>query len=203
MKHEQKGASPCDVERQRFRDRLHRQAKPKQKTHQGRSVPELLSHLRVLSDGSGSELRGNTFSVEIPLSPQSPVLGTSSLPPFHPKQPSPNARPLFAKRTSLTAHLTRGGVGNPNYKKYRFLSLSISKFFPSLAFSVQPSLPSPTPLCAELRDLCDPLVFLRVLMHNASNCISGVSAFLCTYMHLTSSNRKTHRNTSIRLSFWD
>ena len=33
MKHKQKSASPCDLERQRFRDRLHRQAKPISHNH--------------------------------------------------------------------------------------------------------------------------------------------------------------------------
>ena len=39
---------------------------------------------------------------------------------FHLFSPSPNARPLFAKRTSLTGHLTRGGVGNSTWSSVQF-----------------------------------------------------------------------------------
>jgi hypothetical protein len=39
MKHNQRSASPCDLERQRFRDRLHRQAKQRSNSNHGRTVP--------------------------------------------------------------------------------------------------------------------------------------------------------------------
>src|SRR5436190_10472639 len=48
MKHQNKSASPCDLERQRFRDRLHRQAKQRTNPNHGRRVPIFLVPLRDL-----------------------------------------------------------------------------------------------------------------------------------------------------------
>jgi DNA-3-methyladenine glycosylase II len=104
MKHKTKSASPCDLERQHFRDRLHRQAKPKRSgdsayslnglrpkriTH-GRSVPIFLVSLRDLFRRSGSELGDQKTPVipQIPHfrsnpSPRSADSPVRRLSPFH------------------------------------------------------------------------------------------------------------------------
>src|SRR5436190_21674165 len=69
MKHTNKSASPCDLERQRFRDRLHRQAKPN-KNHVGTilyfsSVGDVRRFISLPSPG-GEGLLSRRSPIQIP-----------------------------------------------------------------------------------------------------------------------------------------